>query len=122
MWVPLVENNEHNNPGADYFIKKNIDNILRSADEIDTLLLACTHYPLLKEKILKYLRPGLRLVSQGEIVAASLENYLERHPEMQIRLSNEGHRHFFTTDSSLDFDNHASIFFGESLKSEHVSL
>lgn len=122
MWVPLVENNEFDNPGADYFINKHIRNILAAGKNIDTLLLACTHYPLLKHKILQYLPPHVKLVSQGEIVAKSMENYLERHPELETRCSKSGQRHFYTTDSSSDFDNHASIFFGQPLSSEHVSM
>lgn len=122
MWVPLVENNEYNNPGADYFVKKSLENIFSSEGNIDTLLLACTHYPLLKDKIIKYLPADVRLVSQGEIVADSLNDYLIRHPELETRCSMNRQVEFFTTDSPTDFDNHASIFFGTPLKSTHVSL
>lgn len=122
MWVPLVENNEHTGPGADYFVQKNLRNILATDPKIDTLLLACTHYPLLKNKIAQFLPQGISVVSQGEIVAASLADYLGRHPDMETRLSREGLRRFFTTDSPADFDDHASIFFGEPLRSSHVDL
>jgi glutamate racemase len=122
MWVPLVENNEYLNEGADYFIQKNIKNILSGNPAIDTLLLACTHYPLLKEKIQKYLPAGVQLISQGEIVAASLKNYLQRHPEMEQRLSRNGSHEFYTTDSTEDFDNHAKTFFGKAVSSKHVDL
>jgi glutamate racemase len=122
MWVPLVENNEHHEEGADYFIEKHIHNILGKDDKIDTLLLACTHYPLLKDKIEKHLPANTTLLSQGEIVAVSLKDYLERHPEMEGRLSKQGARQFYTTDSTADFDNHASIFFGQGIKSKHVDL
>ena len=122
MWVPLVENNEHNGPGADFFVKKNIDNILAKSAQIDTILLACTHYPLLEEKIRMHLPANVRLLSQGEIVASSLADYLHRHPEIESRCSKQGTRTFFTTDSVADFNNHASIFFGENLESHHVVL
>lgn len=83
MWVPLVENNEHHSHGADFFVKKNLQNIFEKGEDIDVLLLACTHYPLLKEKIEEYMPVGVKLVSQGEIVAGSLEDYLIRHPEIE---------------------------------------
>ena len=122
MWVPLVENNEYLNEGADYFIQKNIKNILSQNPLIDTLLLACTHYPLLKEKIQKYLPAEVQLISQGEIVAASLKDYLKRHPEMEEGLSRNGSHEFYTTDSVEDFDNHAKTFFGKAVSSKHVDL
>ena len=122
MWVPLVENNEYLNEGADYFIKKNIDNIFSKNKNIDTLLLACTHYPLLKEKIQKYLPTGVQLISQGEIVAASLKDYLGRHPEIEQRLTHNKLLEFYTTDSSEDFDNHAKSFFGQAISSKHLDL
>lgn len=122
MWVPLVENNEYQSEGADYFIKKNINNILSRNKEIDTLLLACTHYPLLKEKIEKQLPQHVKLLSQGEIVAESLKDYLHRHSEIETRLSHLGDRMFYTTDDPEDFDNKATIFFGEKILSRHLSL
>lgn len=122
MWVPLVENNEHEGPGADYFIEKNVKNLLSKGRQIDTVLLACTHYPLLRRKIQKYLPEGVELISQGEIVAQSLGNYLERHPEMENRLSRQGALQFFTTDSTEDFDAHAAGFFGKVVHAEHVAI
>lgn len=122
MWVPLVENNEHTTEGADYFVKKHLDNLLRRNANIDALLLACTHYPLLKEKIENYLPRNIKLVTQGEIVAHSLEDYLHRHPEIEQRLSKKGHRSFFTTDDADDFNTKATIFFGEATKAQHVDL
>lgn len=122
MWVPLVENNEHLQPGADYFIKKNLDSILRKNPDIDTLLLACTHYPLLQQKIRQFLPPHIALLSQGEIVAPSLEDYLNRHPEIETKLSRTASRKFFTTDSTEDFNQKASTFFGEAVLSGHVDL
>lgn len=122
MWVPLVENNEHEQPGADYFVKKNIKSIFEKGIDIDVMLLACTHYPLLKEKIQEYLPIGVKLISQGEIVAASLADYLVRHPEIEQNCSKNKTRVFYTTDSSQDFDGHASIFFGEPVQSTHIEL
>jgi len=122
MWVPLAENNEHNSHGADYFVKKNIQEIFKEGEDIDVILLGCTHYPLLKEKIEEYLPVGVKLVSQGEIVAASLEDYLLRHPEIESRCSRNGNRAFYTTDSTTDFDNHATNFYGEPVQSRHVDL
>ena len=100
MWVPLVENEEYKSHGADFFVKKNLHNIFEKGENIDVILLACTHYPLLKEKIEEYLPVGVKLISQGEIVAASLADYLNRHPEMENRCSKNGQRVFYTTDST----------------------
>ncbi|HTM91974.1 MAG TPA: glutamate racemase [Flavisolibacter sp.] len=122
MWVPLVENNEHQSEGADYFIEEHINNILSRNKDIDTLLLACTHYPLLKEKIEKHLPKNVKLVSQGEIVAESLKDYLHRHPEIETKISKEGKRTFYTTDSPEDFNNKATIFFGERVEARHLDL
>jgi glutamate racemase len=122
MWVPLVENNEHQGEGADYFIEKHINNILNRNKDIDTLLLACTHYPLLKEKIQKHLPRNVKLISQGEIVAESLKGYLNRHPEIEKRISQQAKRVFYTTDSTEDFDNKATIFFGERIEARHLDL
>lgn len=122
MWVPLVENNEHLSTGADYFIKKNIHNIFEKGEKIDVILLACTHYPLLKEKIEEYLPVDVKLLSQGEIVAESLADYLFRHPEIEMKCSKKSLRLFYTTDSTEDFDNHASVFYGSAVNSQHVNL
>lgn len=122
MWVPIVENNEHLQPGADYFVQKHVRHIMARDRDIDTLLLACTHYPLLRDKIMQFLPAGITLVSQGEIVAASLADYLHRHPRLEQRCSKSGRRVFYTTDSTEDFDNHASIFFGEPVYSKHAEI
>lgn len=122
MWVPLVENNEHRGEGADYFVQKHIRNILSRNGDIDTLLLACTHYPLLKDKIEKYLPSHVKLLSQGEIVADSLKDYLQRHPEIAEKISREGGRTFYTTDAPQDFSEKASVFFGERVEASHVDL
>ena len=122
MWVPLVENNEHQSEGADYFIKKHIDDLLSRDGNIDAILLACTHYPLLKDKIRQFLPAHVKLLSQGEIVAHSLEDYLMRHPAMEARLSRHGKRSFYTTDAPVDFDTKASLFFGEAVNSSHADI
>jgi glutamate racemase len=122
MWVPLVENNEYNSPGADYFIQKNVDQLLGQSAGIDTILLACTHYPLLMDKIKKAVPPGITVLSQGEIVASSLGVYLENHPEIAEKCSKSGGIRFYTTDSPADFDGHAGIFYGKPVNSQHLSL
>jgi glutamate racemase len=122
MWVPLVENNEHTGPGADHFIRKNLQNLFMSGEKIDVILLGCTHYPLLREKIEKLLPAGVRLISQGEIVADSLADYLWRHPEIEQLCSRNGGRAFYTTDATSDFDSHAFTFFGQPVSSKHVDL
>ncbi len=122
MWVPLIENNEYDKPGADYFVKESMDRLLAQSKGIDAILLACTHYPLLGPKIAAFLPPGCNLISQGEIVAASLADYLRRHPGIEARCSKNGQLRFFTTDSKEDFDDHASIFYGKALSSTHILL
>ena len=122
MWVPLVENNEQHSKGAAYFVKKNLENIFEKGEDIDVILLACTHYPLLRDTIEEYLPVGVKLLSQGEIVAESLADYLQRHPEIESKCSKEGRRSFYTTDSTTDFDQHATVFFGQEVHSLHVDL
>jgi glutamate racemase len=122
MWVPLIENNEHNSPGADYFIEKNIHQLLAQSPGIDTILLACTHYPLMLDKIKQYLPAGTTLLSQGEIVANSLADYLKRHVDLEAKCTKNGRQQFFTTDSSDEFDNHAAIFYGKPVISTHLEL
>ncbi len=122
MWVPLVENNEYQKDGADYFVRQHIDNLLRQSPNIDVIVLACTHYPLLLDKIRKYVPPHIRVLAQGNIVARSLADYLQRHPEMDVRLEKTKAQIFQTTDSPELFDRYASVFFGEDVKSEKVIL
>jgi glutamate racemase len=122
MWVPLIENNEHHSDGADYFVKKHLDHLLSRSNTIDTILLACTHYPLMLDKIKQYTAEGIRIVSQGEIVANSLADYLQRHPEMEGRCGKGGQIDFFTTDSKEDFDKQAGVLFGRSIQSNHLDL
>ncbi len=122
MWVPLVENNEYNSEGADYFIEKDLNILLKTEPEIDTVLLACTHYPLLLDKIKKFLPPNTNVIPQGKIVANSLAEYLDRHPEIKEKCSKNGQLQFYTTDSTTDFDQHSQIFFGEKVSSQHVDF
>lgn len=122
MWVPLIENNEYNSPGADYFIKKHVDNLLAKSAAIDTILLGCTHYPLIIDRIQQFIPSNITVVSQGSIVANSLQQYLVKHPEMEEKCSKNSQLSFFTTDSTDDFDNHAAIFFGKAVKSSHLTL
>jgi glutamate racemase len=122
MWVPLVENNEFHSPGTDYFVKKHIDHILSIDAGIDTLALACTHYPLLQDKIYKFLPEGISLFSQGERVAESLTDYLRRHPEMDKRLTRGGTSHFLTTESAGKFSEVASIFLHCPVKVKQIAI
>lgn len=122
MWVPLVENNEYETEGANFFIRKNISQLLQKQPAIDTLLLACTHYPLLEQKIKQYLPAGINVISQGQIVANSLADYLHRHSEMETRLSKSGQRQFYTTDAPADFDAAATKFYGQQVQSAHIDL
>lgn len=122
MWVPLVENAEFDSPGADYFVKKHIDHIMQTDPLIDTLILGCTHYPLLIKKIRKYVPAGVKLVSQGEYVAESLADYLVRHPEMSSRLTTGGSRRFLTTESVEKFSDAASLFLGYNVNAEKIEL
>ncbi|MCC6760964.1 MAG: glutamate racemase [Chitinophagaceae bacterium] len=122
MWVPLVENNEHNGDGADFFVQEYLQQLLAQDAEIDTLLLACTHYPLLHKKIQQYAPTGTRIVAQGDIVANSLVAYLQRHPQMEQRISKHALRHFYTTDDTRSFDEQASVFYGTAVQSQHLNL
>lgn len=122
MWVPLIENNEHNKAGADFFIKQNVQHLLEQLPGMDTILLACTHYPLIKDKIQQYTPEGTKIIVQGEIVAESLSDYLLRHPEIESSISRSGMKAFYTTDDADDFNEHASVFYGERVKAKHLEL
>ena len=123
MWVPLVENNEYDTPGADYFVQQHINAILAKDPLIDTIILACTHYPLLKKKIRSFLPESIQLVAQGKLIAESLENYLHRHPEMETRCSKNATCHFYTTESEQKFAAMASLFFkGKKVAAERINL
>lgn len=122
MLVPLIENDEYENEAADFFIMKYLNELLQRSDQIDTILLACTHYPLIKEKIESLLTKKIHVVAQGEIVARSLADYLQRHPEIEKQVSKNKSLHFFTTDAAEDFASHAGIFYGKKVNAEHVEL
>lgn len=122
MWVPLIENNEFNNSGADYFIKKYVDELFQQQENIDALILACTHYPLILNKIINYLPQNVNILSQGTIVAKSLKDYLVRHPELNNNCSKQQSVSFYTTDLPSTFDESASLFYGQPIKSKHLAL
>ena len=122
MWVPLVENDETNNPAADYFVQKNLGHLFSHDPGIDTVILGCTHYPLLITAIRKFLPANVTLVEQGPIVAESLADYLIRHPEMEIKCSKQGLLRFLTTESAENFAPRASLFLGQPLTAEKVIL
>ncbi|MBS1635610.1 MAG: glutamate racemase [Bacteroidetes bacterium] len=122
MWVPLIENNEIDNPGADYFVQKHIRHLFSQSEHIDTIILGCTHYPILQKKIEQFLPKPVTILSQGSIVANGLQDYLQRHPDMERRCSKGGTMHFLTTDSPENFDRHASLFYSKPVSSEHLEL
>lgn len=122
FWVPLVEYNEADSPGADYFVKKRVDQLLRLDAQIDTIILGCTHYPLLLPKINKFIPRGVRIVSQGEYVAESLRQYFERHPDMEQRCTKGGHVHYLTTENPDRFKESAQLFLHEPVEVENISL
>ena len=122
FWVPLVEYNEADSPGADYFVKKRIDQLLRLDPQIDTVILGCTHYPLLLPKIHKYMPRGIRIIAQGEYVASSLQSYFQRHPDMEQRCTKNGHTRYLTTENPERFKEQAQIFLHEDIEVENVTL
>lgn len=122
MWVPLVENNESQNEGADYFIRKYIDQLLSKDPEIDTMILGCTHYPILLPKIQEYTPKHIRIVAQGEYVAESLKYYLSRHPEMNAKCTKNGSCLFYTTEAEEKFVESASSFLNQQIDVKRISL
>lgn len=122
MWVPLIENGEHLKEGAEYFVKEYVAELLSQNPSMDTILLACTHYPLLIPKILKYLSPNIKLISQGDIVAKSLTSYLLRHPEIEAQVGKEGNILFYTTGDTETFDLQASVFLGRDVQSRKLKM
>ncbi len=122
FWVPLVEYNEADSPGADYFVKKRIDQLMRLDPQIDTIILGCTHYPLLLPKIHKYIPRGIRIVSQGEYVANSLQRYFERHPDMEQRCTKGGQVEYLTTENPEKFKEQAQIFLHEPVEVTNITL
>ncbi|MBF1471347.1 MAG: glutamate racemase [Prevotella pallens] len=122
LWVPIVENNEATGAGADYFVKKRIDHILWLDPDIDTLILGCTHYPILMPKIKQYVPDGIKIVSQGEYVAESLKDYLTRHTEIDARCTKNGTAHYYTTENAEKFKEVARIFVTDDIEVEHINL
>ncbi len=122
MWVPLIENGEHQSEGADFFIKKDIDTLLSKNNNIDTLILGCTHYPLILEKIKKYLPSNINIISQGDIVGQSLKDYLNRHPEIEAKCSKNAHIEFLTTESADKFNASAALFLNKKINAKHINI
>ena len=122
LWVPIVENNEATGAGADYFVKKRIDHILWLDPDIDTLILGCTHDPILMPKIKQYVPDGIKIVSQGEYVAESLKDYLTRHTEIDARCTKNGTAHYYTTENAEKFKEVARIFVTDDIEVEHIDL
>ena len=122
FWVPLVEYNEADSPGADYFVKKRIDQLMLLDPNIDAIILGCTHYPLLMPKIVKYVNPGIRIVPQGEYVAESLKDYFLRHPEMEEKCTKNGRVQYLTTENPDKFKESAQLFLHEDVEVKNIVL
>lgn len=122
MWVPLVENNEAQSDGTDYFVRKYIDQLLKKDAQIDAVILGCTHYPLLLPKIQKYIPEHIRVIAQGEYVAESLKDYLHRHPEMDAKCTKNGSCLFYTTEAEEKFIESASMFLNQQIDVKRISL
>lgn len=122
LWVPLIENGEAESEGADYFVKKYCDELLRKDPEIDCIILACTHYPILENKIRKHLPAGIRILTQGPIVAEALRKYLQNHPEIERNIKKNKACSFYTTEQALKFNESASIFLQEAINAEHIKV
>ncbi len=122
MWVPLIENNEHLSVAGKLFIQEDLQLLLKKDPKIDVIVLACTHYPILKEYIETIVPSTIEIISQGKIVAEKLSDYLKRHNQLEKSCSKNGEIHFLTTENSLDFDRKATLFFGKKVRSEHIKL
>ena len=122
MWVSLVENNESQDEGADYFIRKYIDQLLSKDPQIDTVILGCTHFPILLPKIRQYIPDHISVIAQGEYVAESLKDYLKRHPEMDAKCTKNGNCQFYTTEAEEKFSESASTFLKQQISVKHVTL
>lgn len=122
LWVPLIENNEYDTPGADYFVKKRIDTLMMRDPKIDSVILGCTHYPLLLDKILKHTPRRVRVIPQGEYVAASLKDYFVRHPEMDAVCTKHATCRYLTTENSGKFRESARLFLHEDVEVETITL
>ncbi len=122
LWVPMIESGDYEKPEADAIINLYLYELMKQSVNIDTILLACTHYPLIQDKIKALLSPNINVIAQGDIVAQSLVDYLHRHPEIEQQLSKTGTKRFYTTDDSIEFDNHTSRFFSAPVTSSFVSV
>lgn len=122
IWVPLVETGESRSDGADYFVKRHVEHLLSMDNKIDTIILGCTHYPLLLDKIRKYVPQGINILSQGELVASSLRDYMARHPEMDAMCTKGGDCRYYTTESVETFLPSASIFLNTAVQARSISL
>ena len=122
MWVSLVENNESQDEGADYFIRKYIDQLLSKDPQIDTVILGCTHFPILLPKIRQYIPDHISVIAQGEYVAESLKDYLKRHPEMDAKCTKNGNCQFYTTEAEEKFSESASTFLKQQISVKHIPL
>ena len=122
FWVPLVEYNEADSPGADYFVKKRIDEIMHKDPQIDALILGCTHYPILMPKIKKYLPAGVHVISQGQYVAKSLADYLARHQKIEQRCSKGATARYLTTENPAKFKESAQIFLNEAVEVDNITI
>ena len=122
LWVPLVENDELSGVGSAYFVEKSVRQLMEQSSDIDTILLGCTHYPLLIDLIRQYVNPSIKVVEQGPVVAKSLKDYLLRHPEIEIRCSRNGGVLYQTTDDPVKFNESSGIFLGSTVQSERIVL
>jgi glutamate racemase len=122
MWVPLVENNEINTPAAEYFVQKHVEALLSQDSDIDTIILACTHYPLLIDQIMKFIPDHIKILDQGSLVADKLDDYLKRHQEIEERCTKGGKAKFMTTGAVDLFEENAEVFFGKKIKAGHIEL
>ena len=122
LWASIVEAGEADSPGADYFVKKRIDMLLRKDPDIDAIILGCTHYPLLMNSIVTHVPPGVRIIPQGEYVANSLRSYLDRHKSLESMLTRGGGCQYLTTESEEKFSETARIFLHEQVNVKHVDL
>ncbi|SEK63544.1 glutamate racemase [Parapedobacter koreensis] len=122
LWVPLVENNELDSQGAAYFVEADINRLLQQSPDIDTVILACTHYPLLLPLIRRFMPPHIQVLAQGKLVASSLVDYLQRHPEVETLCTKNNTIRFFTTDNAADFEERAGRFYGKTVTADELKL
>jgi glutamate racemase len=122
MWVPIIENNKHNTEAGKLFIKEDLDELLENDSAIDSIILGCTHYPIIKDYIESVVSKSIKVISQGSIVASKTKEYLWRHKALEARCSKNGIVQYLTTENSADFDQQASLFLGEEVKSMHIKL